>query len=78
MCLDWKGDSPADGGTYVDPRGADKPVSLNLDADSVVIIRGGFYNSIADHLRSAARATCKVNNWDDSVGFRLVCPAVAK
>ena len=78
MCLDWKGDYPADGGTYVDPRGAKKPVSLNLDADSVVIIRGGFYNSIADHLRSAARATCKVNNWDDSVGFRLVCPAVAK
>lgn len=78
MCLDWKGDYPADGGTYVNPRGAAKPESLNLDNDSVVIVRGGYYNSIASHLRSAARVTCKVNNWDDSIGFRLVCPAIAK
>ena len=78
MCLDWKGDYPSDGGTYTNPRGADKPKSLNMETDSVVMVRGGYYNSIADAMRSAARSTCVVYNWSDTNGFRLVCPAVAK
>ena len=78
MCLDWLGDYPNDGGVSVDPRGAAKPNPLDIANDSVVIIRGGFYNSIADAMRSAARSTCKVQNWADNIGFRLVCPAVAK
>ena len=78
MCLDWSGDYPNDGGTSVDPRGAAKPDPLDAANDSVVIVRGGFYNGIADTLRSAFRGTCKVQNWSDNYGFRMVCPAVAR
>ena len=78
MCLDWIGDYPNDGGVSVDPHGAAKPDPLDLAKDSVVVTRGGCYSTVADTLRSAFRNSCLVQNWDDHIGFRLVCPAVAK
>ena len=78
MCLDWLGDYPNDGGVSVDPRGAAKPNPLDLANDSVLIFRGGYYNSIGDALRSANRLLWKARNAADAYGFRVVCPAIAK
>jgi formylglycine-generating enzyme required for sulfatase activity len=78
MCLDWLGDYPNDGGVSVDPRGAAKPNPLDLANDSVLIFRGGYYNSIGDALRSANRLLWRAKSAADAYGFRVVCPAVAK
>ena len=78
MCLDWVGDYPSDGGVSVDPRGAAKPNPLDLANDSVLIFRGGYYNSIGDALRSANRMKWRPRSAADAYGFRMVCPAVAK
>lgn len=78
MCLDWLGDYPNDNGVSVDPRGAAKPNPLDLANDSVLIFRGGFYNSIGDALRSANRLLWRAKSAADAYGFRVVCPAVAK
>lgn len=78
MCLDWGGDYPDDGGVSVDPRGAAKPNPLDLANDSVLIFRGGYYNSIGDALRSANRMKWRPRSAADAYGFRMVCPAVAK
>ena len=77
-CLDWAGDYPNDGSVSVNPRGAAKPNPLDLANDSVLIFRGGYYNSIGDALRSANRMKWRPRSAADAYGFRLVCPAVAK
>lgn len=77
QCLDWAGDHPTDGGTKVDPVGAAKPEPLDLGA-LTLIVKGGRRGGVADLLRSGCRIKSKVQNWDEQIGFRVVCPALAR
>lgn len=76
ICRDWAGYYPA-ANVMVDPKGADRPDPLDLTAN-VLIKRGGYYNGNGFMLRSAYRALCKPQEMNDTITFRIVCPAVAK
>ena len=64
-CDDWYGDYPASG--VMDPTG---PAS-----GFYRVLRGGSWNYIARHSRSASRFGYKPCIRDDNVGFRLCCSA---
>ena len=77
VCLDWVGDYSTDGSIAFDPKGAAKPDPFDVSS-AQVICRGGRCHGVGDLLRSASRVKAKVQEMNEEIGFRLVCPAIAK
>jgi formylglycine-generating enzyme required for sulfatase activity len=63
-CWDWYGSYSS--GAQTDPTGA--------SSGSYRVIRGGFWFSSADHVRSADRGNIRPSIRDYGIGFRLVLP----
>jgi formylglycine-generating enzyme required for sulfatase activity/uncharacterized caspase-like protein len=80
-CQDeWHGNyinAPTDGSKWLS--GKDKP--LNLVFNKIFnnkVLRGGSWDFLPDHCRSAYRGTLDLDDYDYNIGFRVVCSGAAR
>jgi formylglycine-generating enzyme required for sulfatase activity len=65
-CADWYGDYPT--GSASDPTGP--------NSGSIRVVRGGSWNAVAEHTRSANRGAAEPIARDSDLGFRVVLGSV--